>query len=119
MVHVVLGPEWNAVVLPLQILAVGMLFRTGCKISDSLVRATGAVYRRSWRQTVYAVVVLLGAWVGQQWGLEGVAVAILITLAVNFFLMAQLALCLCNLSWRTFAVLTSMDSPWPYWWAYQ
>jgi PST family polysaccharide transporter len=101
-VLVLLGPDWQAVTLPLQILGVGMLFRTGCKISDSLVRATGAVYRRTWRQTAYAVAVIAGAWVGQQWGLEGVAVAVLVTLALNFFLMAQLGLCLAEMSWRTF-----------------
>jgi PST family polysaccharide transporter len=102
-VEVLLGPEWQAVTLPLQILGVGMLFRTGCKISDSLVRATGAVYRRTWRQTAYAVAVIAGAWVGQRWGVEGVAVAVLVTLALNFFLMAQLGLWLVAMPWRTFA----------------
>jgi O-antigen/teichoic acid export membrane protein/thymidylate kinase len=102
-VHVLLGPEWQAVTLPLQILGPGMLFRTGCKVSDSLVRATGAVYRRTWRQAAYAVLVGAGAGVGQFWGVEGVAVAVLATLAVNFFLMAHLALGLCETSWRTFA----------------
>jgi O-antigen/teichoic acid export membrane protein/thymidylate kinase len=102
-VHVVLGPEWQAVTLPLQVLGLGMLFRTGCKVSDSLVRATGAVYRRTWRQVAYAVLVGAGAGVGQFWGVEGVAVAVLATLAVNFFLMAHLALALCEISWHTFA----------------
>ncbi len=102
-VHVLLGPEWQAVVLPLQILGLGMLFRTGCKVSDCLVRATGAVYRRTWRQAAYAVLVGVGAWVGQYWGVEGVAIAVLVTLVVNFFLMAHLALGLCETSWSTFA----------------
>jgi O-antigen/teichoic acid export membrane protein/thymidylate kinase len=102
-VHVILGPEWHAVTLPLQILGVGMLFRTGCKISDSLVRATGAVYRRTWRQAAYAILVAAGALVGQEWGVEGVCVAVLATLAVNFFLMAHLALRLAGMTWRTFA----------------
>jgi PST family polysaccharide transporter len=101
-VLVLLGPGWQSVTPPLQILAVGMLFRTGCKISDALVRATGAVYRRTWRQTAYAAAVIVGAWVGQAWGLEGVAVAVLVTLALNFFLMAQLGLCLAEMSWRSF-----------------
>jgi PST family polysaccharide transporter len=103
-VEVVLGPEWEAVVLPLQILGVGMLFRTGCKISDSLVRATGAVYRRGWRQTAYAILVIAAAWAGQWRGVEGVAVGILVTLAVNFFLMAHLSLRLLGMSWRAFAI---------------
>jgi len=101
-VHLLLGDEWNAVILPLQILGVGMLFRTGCKASDSLVRATGAVFRRTWRQTVYAVMVLVGALVGQRAGLEGVAVAVLATLALNFLLMAHLALRLAEMPWKTY-----------------
>ncbi len=102
-VDVVLGADWHAVTLPLQLLGLGMLFRTGCKISDSLVRATGAVYRRTWRQTAYAILVVTGAWLGQHWGIAGVAIAVVATLAINFFLMAQLGLQLAAMSWRTFA----------------
>jgi PST family polysaccharide transporter len=102
LVQVVLGPAWHEVVLPLQILGAGMLFRTGCKISDSLVRATGAVYGRTWRQTAYALLVLAGAWVGHFWGIPGVAVAVFLTLVANFLLMAQLSLRLAAMSWRTF-----------------
>jgi PST family polysaccharide transporter len=101
--RVVLGPEWDEVVLPLQVLGAGLLFRTSYKLSDSLVRATGAVYQRTWRQVVYALVVLGGAWVGQFGGLPGVALAVLATLALNFFLMAHLSLKESGLSWRRFA----------------
>jgi PST family polysaccharide transporter len=101
-VLVVLGAEWQAVTVPFQILGVGMLFRTGCKISDALVRATGAVYSRTWRQTAYAVLVLVGAWIGQPWGVEGVALAVLATLAINCFLMAQLSLHEAAMSWSSF-----------------
>src|SRR4029077_21101462 len=72
-------------------------------VSDCTVGPTGAVYRRTGRQTVYAAMVIAGAWVGQIWGVEGVAFAVLGTLALNFFLMAHLALCLAAMSWRTFA----------------
>jgi PST family polysaccharide transporter len=102
-VEVLLGAEWTAVTLPLQILAVGMLFRTGCKISDSLVRATGKVYQRSWRQAVYAISVIVAAILGQPWGVDGVAVGVLITLFLNFLLMAELALAISQMSWRNFA----------------
>jgi PST family polysaccharide transporter len=101
--QVVLGPEWGGVVIPLQVLGAGMLFRTSYKLSDSLVRATGAVYERTWRQVVYALAVLGGAWVGQFAGLPGVALAVLITLALNFFLMAHLSLKEAGLPWRDFA----------------
>src|SRR5262249_24594443 len=103
-IQLLLGPEWHAVTLPLQILSVGMLFRAGCKMSDSLARAIGAVYRRAWRQAIYAAAVVAGACVGQLWGLPGVALALPATLALNFFLLGHPSLLLAGVTWRTFAV---------------
>jgi PST family polysaccharide transporter len=102
LVEVLLGREWHQVIVPLQVLGVGMLFRTSCKMSDSLVRATGEVYGRMWRQAVYAVSVVVGSWLGLPWGLPGVAVAVLATLALNFFLMAHLSLRVVGMSWRSY-----------------
>jgi PST family polysaccharide transporter len=92
MIHVLLGPRWTPVIVPFQILAAGMLFRTSAKLADSLTRATGAVFRRAWRQIVYAALVIGGAWVGQQWGIVGVAWGVLLALAVNFVMMVQLSM---------------------------
>jgi O-antigen/teichoic acid export membrane protein len=101
-IHVVLGPQWTTVVIPFQILAVGMLFRTSSKLSDTLTRATGAVFRRAWRQIVYAGMVLGGAWIGQHWGIVGVAWAVLLALTVNFFLMAHLSVTETSMTWLDF-----------------
>jgi PST family polysaccharide transporter len=84
------------------VLAIGTLFRTSYKISDSLSRATGAVYRRAWRQGVYAFCVIAGAYLGGKWGLVGVSIGVLCAIAVNFTLMAQLSLRLAHLRWRNF-----------------
>lgn len=101
-IRVALGSQWEAAIVPFQLLAVGMLFRTSYKMSDSVSRATGAVYRRAWRQVVYAALVICGAWVGQLWGIPGVAVAVVVALGVNFGLMAHLSLSVTGLSWREF-----------------
>lgn len=97
-----LGSQWAEVTVPLRILACAMLFRTSYKISDSIVRATGAVYARAARQVVFAAAVLAGALIGQNFGLAGVAWGVFTALALNFLIMAQLSLKLCNMSWRTF-----------------
>ena len=81
LIRLVLGPQWAGVVAPFQILAAGMLFRTSYKMSDSVVRATAAVYRRALRTAIYALLVIGGAWVGQHWGTTGVAFAVLGALA--------------------------------------
>ena len=102
LIQVLLGSEWAQVAPPLQILAVGMLFRTSYKMSDSVVRATGAVYRRAWRQVIYALSVLVGALAGQRWGVSGVAWGVLGSLIINFLLMAQLSLSLTSMTWQSF-----------------
>jgi PST family polysaccharide transporter len=102
-VHIMLGRGWADGVVPLQILAAGMLFRTSNKLSDSVARATGAVYRRAWRQAVNCCAVAIGALIGQFWGLPGVAAGVVLALASNFLLMAQLSLSVTGLSWSQFA----------------
>ncbi len=101
-ITVVLGPRWAPAVAPFQVLTIGMLFRTSYKMSDSLARSTGAVYRRAWRQILYAALVVLGAWLGQHWGIVGVAWGALAALTVNFFLMAELSLSVAGMTWSTF-----------------
>jgi len=101
-IDVVLGHRWAPTVAPFQILTLGMLFRTSYKMSDSLARSTGAVYRRAWRQILYAALVVLGAWIGQHWGIAGVAWGALAALAVNFFVMAELSLSVTGMTWAAF-----------------
>jgi PST family polysaccharide transporter len=102
LIEIALGPKWGAVIAPFRILGLGMLFRTSYKMSDSITRSTGAVYRRAWRQGAYAALVLCGAWIGQHWGLAGVAWGTLAALTVNFVLMADLGIEVSHLSWRDF-----------------
>jgi O-antigen/teichoic acid export membrane protein len=96
-VHVLLGQKWEAVVLPFQILAATLLFRTSYKLSDSLARATGAVYRRAWRQWIYAGAVFAGAFVGHFWGVAGIATGVAGAIIINFTLMLHLSLKLTDL----------------------
>lgn len=104
LVRVLLGPQWDQAIVPVQLLSLGVLFRTSYKIGDALARATGAVYRRAWRQSLYAAAVIGGAWIGQHWGIAGVATGVLGALALNFLLMAQLSVTITGLSWGQFGV---------------
>jgi O-antigen/teichoic acid export membrane protein len=100
---VLLGSRWVEVIPPFQVFAIGLLFRTSYKMSDSISRATGAVYRRAWRQAIYAALVFAGAWVGSRWGVTGVSVGVLVSLLINFVLMADLSLAVAHTTWRRFA----------------
>lgn len=97
-VHVLLGPRWENVIVPFRILVIVLVFRTSYKMSDSLARATGAIYRRAWRQWIYAGAVFLGAWLGHFWGTPGVAVGVAVGIVLNFFLMLQLSVRLTGVS---------------------
>jgi PST family polysaccharide transporter len=79
-----------------------MMFRTSYRMSDSLSRATGKVYRRAWRQAFYGALVFLGAWVGHFQGLTAVAFGVLGALFINYLLMAQLSLSVAGVSWLQF-----------------
>ena len=94
-----LGSNWKDVILPFQILACSLLFRMSYKMSDSLTRAMGAVYRRAWRQFIFAALVIIGAYVGHFWSLSGVAWGVAVALVVNFLLMAQLSIQLVDITW--------------------
>lgn len=102
LIAVFLGPQWRAAILPFQILTIGMYFRSGYKLGASVGRATGAVYQVAWRQMVYAALVVVGAVLGQNWNLSGVAVGVLFSLFGIFLMNAQLGKSLTSLSWRGF-----------------
>ena len=87
-VRVLLGPRWVAVVLPLRVFALVLLPRTTYKISTSLTRATGAVYRAAWRQWLYAAEVVVFCSVGAHVaGVDGVAVGAAVAIVAHFLVM--------------------------------
>lgn len=96
----VLGPKWSDAVAPFQVLAIGMYFRAQATISDSLSRASGAVYRRAWRQMLNAALVVAGACIGQFWGLLGAVIGVMIALVIKYVIIGSLGNQLTGLRWR-------------------
>jgi PST family polysaccharide transporter len=101
-VRVILGDGWTEVILPFQILAVGLLPRVSGKLAKSVAKATGAVYASAWRQALFAVLVAAGAWLGSRRGLWGVATGVTCAMVINYGLMAQLTLRATGLPWSRF-----------------
>jgi O-antigen/teichoic acid export membrane protein len=91
LVSVLLGPQWAAASAPLAILSVGLIFHLNQQVIGSIAVATGAVYQTAWRHAVLAVAVVIGALMGQIWGLVGVAFGVLAALMLNYVLMSRLA----------------------------
>jgi O-antigen/teichoic acid export membrane protein len=103
LVLLLLGPHWLPLRDAFDVIVFGMLFRTSTKLSDSLARATGAVYRRAWRTIVFAAAVVSGSLIGQFWGIRGVSYGVLAALFANYLLMSQLSMRLTETTWRQFA----------------
>jgi PST family polysaccharide transporter len=102
-IPVVLGPAWTAVVFPFRLFTVSLLFRMSSKISDACTKAAGEVYVRALLQLSFALMVVVGALVGQRWGVGGVAIAVSVAMGINFLSMAQLSRTVTGLSWSHFA----------------
>lgn len=101
-VRVVLGDQWDDTILPLQILALGMLPRVSSKLAKSVAKATGVVLGSAWRQSVFAVMVAAGAWLGSYRGLPGVAIGVVVAAVLNYVMMAHLTLRSTGLTWFGF-----------------
>jgi PST family polysaccharide transporter len=102
-IAVVLGPAWGDVVLPFRLFSISLLFRMSSKISDACTKAAGEVYNRALLQWGYAAMVVVGAIIGQRWGVGGVAVAVSVAMGLNWLSMAWLGRSVTGLSWLRFA----------------
>lgn len=88
---VLLGPNWVEMVPIFQLLTSIIYFQTAYKVSASLIRAAGAVYRQAWLQTIYASLVITGSLVGLRWGPIGVAAGVVIAAICHYLLMLRLS----------------------------
>jgi O-antigen/teichoic acid export membrane protein len=102
LVLVLLGPDWLPLRAAFDVIIFGLLFRTSSKLSDALMKARGAVYRRAWRNIAFAAMVFVGAYAGVPWGLRGVAIGVLVALCLNYLLTSHLCLRLIDMTWPDF-----------------
>ena len=101
-VQVLLGPKWEGVIFPLQIFSVALLFRTGMKLSNSLIRARGQVYQMALCQLIYAATTVGFAWLGRAWGIEGVCYGVLASILLCFTICAAICLRGLRMGWLAF-----------------
>jgi PST family polysaccharide transporter len=89
-IFVLLGPGWEEAVVPFQILSLGIYLRAGYRFAASMIMATGHVFYLSACQGIYGILVVVGALLGAQWGIVGVAMATLAALLVFYLLLYAL-----------------------------
>lgn len=110
-VSVLLGSKWMDVVIPLQILTAGLLFRMGYRMGSILTKAMGDVYKRAVCEFLYATFIIIGCYIGAGWGIIGVSYGVLISLVLNYMFMIHLSLRILKLKWFFFIVNTMKDAP--------
>jgi len=86
LVLLILGPNWENVIIPFKILILSLFFRIAYKISDSLIQSLGKVYLRTYIQFLYAAMVILGSLYAVKWGLLGISISVAISISINFFI---------------------------------
>ena len=92
LVLVLFGDVWRPVIPVLTVLSCGVFFRAAYKCSDVLIRSKGDMYGYATRQAWYTGIIVLGAAIGAHVnGLQGVAYAVVLGVAVNYILMTRLA----------------------------
>ena len=102
LVEVLLGKQWEPVGGALQILSAGLLFRTSMKMSNSLIRAKGAVTQMATCQILYMASVLAAAAVGCRWGINGVSWGVLCAIFICFIHAAAICHRLVGIKWSEF-----------------
>ena len=90
LVPLVLGPQWFDVVLPTQIMAGVLFFRTNDSITDTLTRSVGRVKERAALQVGYATLSLGSICILKDFGLPGITAGLLAVTVLNFVIMSFL-----------------------------
>jgi len=72
-VQIVLGPQWDAVTVPLQLLCIYAAFLSSQVLNVHLLLWTGQFRANMWLNILAAMTLPTAFYVGAQWGLEGVA----------------------------------------------
>ncbi len=104
-IDILLGRAWKGVVTPFQILILGLFFRTGYKLSEPLIKATGNVTVLASRQIGFAFVTLAFTFLGSLGGVTGVALGVSLAAAVHFFRMTSACVRIVKSSWRSFLIV--------------
>jgi PST family polysaccharide transporter len=133
-IAILLGPGWEPAGPVLGILGAGIYFRLAYKVSGVVVLGYGRSWRSAFQATIYAILVVGGSLFAYRYGLEGIAWAVLIALAWQFWAQTAVALDSTGGSWRalgaalwpvilatlvaavagigTFALLEHSSNPW-------
>jgi len=96
------GPNWSGAITVLQILSVAGMLKAVSHLAGAVTHATGNVYSEVRIQGLYVLSLLLLCLWGVRYGIEGVAVAVVLSSLIFYLSMAQCVLKILAISWSSF-----------------
>ena len=90
-VQILMGDKWSDAIRPLQIMFLVLTFSNSGKMTDTIIRAQGLIYKNVIRKYIFTVVILvLSGILGYLYGINGAAVGIVISYFINYIMMIVL-----------------------------
>jgi hypothetical protein len=102
LIPTIYGPAWTGSISSLKILTVCGALGSIYTLCDVLASAKGLVYAQFRRHLLYAIMVIMGAILGIEYGIEGVAFAVSLAVFIMYILMAHLSINIVGGTWREF-----------------
>lgn len=84
LVSFLLGEGWAPVVPPMMIMVAGLFFRSAYKLNYTVLKSLGKVYKMAIMQFAYAIMVIVGSFIGQYNGISGIALGVVIAVFFNY-----------------------------------
>lgn len=98
-VLVLLGEQWLPAIPALEILFIAVPFRVTIRLTDSVIRAKGLVYKSAARKFAYTLVLFASLYFGSEYGLIGLSWVILGTSIFQYVNMSTLAVSGIGMPW--------------------
>lgn len=90
-VQILMGDNWSEAVIPLQIMFLILTFSNSGKMTDTVIRAQGLIYKNVTRKYIFTVIILiLSGVLGYLYGINGAAIGIVISHFINYVMMIVL-----------------------------
>lgn len=104
-VRIILGNQWDTSIPIVQIMSFSMFFLICTRIGSTVAKSLGDVYRRAWRTLFYAGYIIIATYVGSNWGVLGVTIAVTMGTFINYLLAFEQVQSLTNVSFKQFFVV--------------
>jgi len=101
-IFLIMGDGWNAIIVLLQILAISVVCKCATGFIDSFLAAYGVIKALTYKNIISVIIFILSLLVSLDFGLQGVAYAVVFASAVSFFMSIFTAIYFCHIPLNIF-----------------